>query len=210
MRNLTILCLAIIVTICYCFSSINKKHLESIDVLSSNIQKLKLQTKTLNSNLQASTNSIKKLNLQNQKLRKYFIKKQKNIFIAERKKDILFLSRIKLEQQVLNSFYHIHKVNKKNIYKEIIYFNTKGREIYKKSSIFLLKTNVSKNKYFSKIKKLQEGQIYISGAEKYRNNLVIRIITPIFRKFKKVGYLMGVVDYAFLQEIKEVKNEIKK
>ena len=73
-----------------------------------------------------------------------------------------------------------------------------------------MKTNVSKNKYFSKIKKLQEGQIYISGAEKYRNNLVIRIITTIFRNFKKVGYLMGVVDYTFLQETKKIKNEIKK
>ena len=182
----------------------------TINQYQTDIKLLNSTNKTLTTNITKLNKQIKTLQKKQKQIIKSNTQQNKNIFLQQRKREVLFLSRIRLKQQVINSFYHIYKINKKNIYKEVMFFNTRGKEIYKKSSIQILKTNVSKKKYFAKIKKLKEGQIYVSSVEKYKNNSVIRVITPIFRRFKKVGYLMGVVDYTFLQKIKKVKNEIKK
>ena len=147
------------------------------------------------------------------------IKNQTNIFLEERKKDILFLSRIKLNQQIINSFFHTSKLNNSSLYKEVSFFNLKGKEIYKKSKIETLKMNIYKKEntfckkedYSNDIKELQEGQVFVSNTISCRNNnSIIRIITPIIRKFKKVGYLSVAIDYKHINKLENKINTIKK
>ncbi len=268
-----------------------------------------LETTTSN----AINDSIKALdNKSQQSLEKLSVSIATQIadFLYERDKDILFLSRVKLNQKVINSFYHIKKRgiiihepyvyddqnkqwidstpvtkttkttkrdlqtatlndNKKAfnyvdpivfkmknipIYKEVVFFNLKGKEIYKKSSIEAGKINVSKKKntyckaesYWSKIKNLKEGEIYVSdvigayvpskiignftkekaskigiefkpenhgyaGVENPNGKKfegIIRFVTPVFRKFKKVGYLSLALDHRHIMEFTDTLNPI--
>ena len=146
------------------------------------------------------------------------IKNKTNDFLDERKKDILFLSRIKLNQKIINSFFHTSKLNDSSLYKEVVFFNLKGKEIYKKSKIEVLKmyiykkenTFCQKESYLKDIKELQEGQVFISNQISCQNNnSIIRIVTPIIRKFKKVGYLSTALDYKHITKIKNKINNIK-
>ncbi|MCK5110234.1 MAG: hypothetical protein KAQ94_01850 [Arcobacteraceae bacterium] len=178
-----------------------------------------LQKLKNNINIQANNLMLSKKRLSKIRNNLDLYKKQQiDNFINERKKDILFISRITIRQKLLNSFYHTNKVNGLPIYREISFFNLKGKEIYKKSSIEVLKMNISKKKntycqketYFNEIDNLQEGQIYISKTVSCKNNKdIIRIITPIFRKFKKVGFLSAAVDYRYIDKIKKDLQHIK-
>ncbi len=199
-------------------STINKLKLDKQN-LKTNILNTKKQTTQLNKQSSKQFNKQinetiqqSKISLKNKiKSIKFINKKQQlKTYMAERKKDILFLSRIQLRQKLINSFYHIHKTNSKYIYKEVSFFNLKGKEIYKKSSIETLMMNISntkntygsKEQYFSKINDLQEGQVYVSKIVTYKNKSIIRLVTPIIRKFKKVGFLTVVVDYSHIKNIK--------
>jgi len=162
----------------------------------------------------------------NLKLIKYrFNKTTKNIdnfqeqevddFVNEQIKNIIFLSRLTLRQKLINSFYLTNKLNNKLIYKEISFFNNKGMEIYKKSDIEVLKMDISKKEntfckkedYFHKINNLQEGQTYISKVQTCKDKRILRIITPIVRDFKRVGFLSVALNYA---HINKLINKIKK
>ena len=147
-------------------------------------------------------------------------------------------------------------LNMKNIpiYKEVSFFNTKGQEIYKKSSIEALKMDISKKEntyckaetYWNKIQKLKEGEIYVSdviGAyvpskiigtfskekaskmgvefkpELYgyagienpngkRFEGIIRFITPVFKNFKKIGYISLALDHRHIMEFTDTLNPI--
>ncbi len=138
-------------------------------------------------------------------------------FMSERKNDILFLSRIKLRQKLITSFYHTKKLDDSSLYKEVSYFNLNGKEIYKKSSIEVAMQNVSRKKntycqkeiYFNKLGEAREGEVFASSKIDCKNKKpIIRLITPIVRKFKKVGYLSVALDYQHIENInkKFIKN----
>ncbi len=176
-------------------------------------------------------------------------------FLYERDKDILFLSKIDLNQQILESFYqsknrsiivppqyiyddkkgkwiakevqkneqnHIkanNNDNKKNfhiqnqnylksknipIYKEVSYFDLKGQEIYKISSLNSKKLNISKKKntyinsesYFKDIQKLKKGEIYVSDMiGEYIGSKVIGTFSKA--KAKKMGIEFDPSKYAY-------------
>ncbi len=190
-------------------SSKQIKKLE--DKSTSALQKLENNINTQAKKLKISQNKLSKV-LNNIKI---YEKKRIDNFINNRKKDIIFLSRITLRQKLITSFYHANKLNKQNIYKEIVFFNLKGKEIYKKSKIEVLKMDISKKKntycqkeiYFNNINDIQEGQVYISKTISCKNNKpMIRMITPIIRKFKKVGFLSVALD---LQHIEKIKKDLK-
>ncbi len=174
----------------------------------------KIKKEKDNTKIQANKATILNTQLLKNKNNIQLYKKQQiDNFINERKVDILFLSRITLRQKIINSFYHTNKFDDKNIYKEVVFFNLKGKEIYKKSVIEVLKMDISKKKntycqketYFDEIKNLQEGQIFVSKiVTSKENKAIIRIITPIVRKFKKVGFLSVALDYEHINKIKNI------
>ncbi len=68
------------------------------------------------------------------------------------------------------------------IYKEVVFFDLEGKEIYKKSSIDKLKNDISKKEntyinsenYFEKISELKKGEIYVSDVigEYVKSNII--------------------------------------
>jgi hypothetical protein len=169
--------------------------------------------RTLKNNIKSQSNNLKLANFKLKKMTKNIniLEKQLiNNFINERKKDIMFLSRLTLRQKLINSFYLTNKLDKKFIYKEIVFVNLKGIEIYKKSDIEVLKMDISKKEntfcqkenYFDKIDILQEGQIFVSGMISCNDENILRVITPIVRNFKKVGFLSVALDYVHINNIK--------
>jgi len=195
---------------------LNNKHTKEIDTLNKSHV---IHNKTLAEEAKLTAGILqlnkKELLLINKNIKQYK-QKQLNHFISERKKDLLFLSRIKLRQKLITSFYHTHKLNKKSIFKEVVYFNKRGKEVYKKSSIEAMKMDISKKRntfckketYFKKIKNLNEGQIHISKIIHCKNgSSIIRLVTPIVRKFKKIGYLSVAIDYSHIEDInKDIQN----
>lgn len=229
-------------------------------------------------------------------------------FLYERDNDLLFLSTLTLNDEVLRNFYNskqkdiiIHekyiydeklkqwfppkpKKNEKNtkqiadlkdnekefhyteqlpyktktipIYKEITFFDIKGYEKYKISTINSKKLNISQQKntyikaedYFSKIKNLKKDEIYVSdviGAyipSKVIGNFtkekakkmgvafkpeeqgyggienpngkkfegIIRFVTPVYKKNKKIGYVSLALDHRHIMEYTDTFNPIGK
>jgi hypothetical protein len=219
MKNYLILALFIL-TIFYS----NYKYTKELDNLNKmyhtqTIAIAKIKNRSLNSlqtlknNIKSQSNNLKLANFKLKKMTKNIdiLKKQLiNNFINERKKDIMFLSRLTLKQKLINSFYLTNKLDKKFIYKEIVFVNLKGIEIYKKSDIEVLKMDISKKEntfcqkenYFDKIDILQEGQIFVSGMISCDDKNILRVITPIVRNFKKVGFLSVALDYVHINNIK--------
>ena len=177
-------------------------------------------------------------------------------FLYERDKDILFLSKLEINQKTLNSFYNAKKrdiivhdeyfyndiknnwesvsypnkivrnnndaslkdnkrefnytdplqLNKISIplYKEVSYFDLKGNEIYKVSNISQKLNNISKRKntyinserYFNKIQKLKEGEIYVSDV--IGEYVGTKIIGPFTKeKAKKINIDFNPKEYAY-------------
>lgn len=204
------------------------------------------------------SDSIKVLDQKSQKLiEKQSVHIASNIasFLYERDRDIIFLSKLDLNQKILNDFYKskykkikitpkfkydnlkstwIRKEEKKEIivinntklvdnkkefrnsrpvlqktkniplYKEIVFFDLNGMEIYKKSSIDKNKNDISKKantyikseKYFSEIKKLKEGDIYVSDViGEYVSSKVIGKFTK--EKAKKMNIEFNPSEHAF-------------
>jgi hypothetical protein len=219
MKNYLILALFIL-TIFYS----NYKYTKELDNLNKmyhtqTIAIAKIKNRSLNSlqtlknNIKSQSNNLKLANFKLKKMTKNIniLEKQLiNNFINERKKDIMFLSRLTLRQKLINSFYLTNKLDKKFIYKEVVFFNLKGIEIYKKSDIEVLKMDISKKEntfcqkedYFDKITLLQEGQIFISDMISCDDKNILRVITPIVRNFKKVGFLSVALDYVHINNIK--------
>lgn len=140
------------------------------------------------------------------------------------------------------------------LYKEISFFDTDGKEIYKTSSINEKKLDISKQKntyikaedYFSKIKNLKAGEIYVSdvigayvpskvigsftkekakkmgvdfkpelhgyaGVENPNGKHfegIIRFITPVYKKNKKIGYISLALDHRHIMEYTDTINPV--
>jgi signal transduction histidine kinase len=140
------------------------------------------------------------------------------------------------------------------IYKEIVFLNLNGKEMYKKSNIEAYKFDISKKEntylkaedYWLKIQNLKEGEIYVSDVigeyvpskiighftkEKAKKSGVkfepknyayagkenpngkkfegiIRFVTPVFRNFKKVGYLSFALDHRHIMEFTDTYNPV--
>ncbi|HFU76743.1 MAG TPA: HAMP domain-containing histidine kinase, partial [Arcobacter sp.] len=140
------------------------------------------------------------------------------------------------------------------LYKEISFFDTDGKEIYKTSSINEKKLDISKQKttyikaedYFSKIKNLKAGEIYVTdvigayvpskvigsftkekakkmgvdfkpelhgyaGVENPNGKHfegIIRFITPVYKKNKKIGYISLALDHRHIMEYTDTINPV--
>jgi PP-loop superfamily ATP-utilizing enzyme len=177
------------------------------------LQKLKNNIQAQSKNLKLTTYKLKRITKNINILSKQLV----DNFINERKKDIMFLSRLTLRQKLINSFYLTNKLDKKFLYKEVVFFNLKGIEIYKKSDIEALKMDISKKEntfcknedYFDKINYLQEGQMFVSDVITCNDEKIIRVITPIVRNFKKVGFLSVALNYLHINKIKLKLNKMK-
>jgi hypothetical protein len=195
------------------------KNIENKTLLK--VKQLQAKSQSKNLKIDELKNAINNNYIQQEKFKKELnenIKKRISIYIDERKKDILFLSRIKLRQKIINSFFFTAKIKNKFIYKEVSFFNLKGEEIYKKSRIEALKMNIfkkantycHKENYKKQIFNLKEGEIFISKPISCKNNkTIIRLITPIIRKFKHVGFLEVAIDYTYINRLKNY-NFLKK
>jgi len=194
----------------------NKEKIKIIENKTlSKVKQLEAKSQSKNLKINELKNAINNNYKQQEKLKKQFnenIKRKINIYINERKKDILFLSRITLRQKIINSFFFTTKIDNKFIYKEVSFFNIKGKEIYKKSRIEALKMNIfkknntycSKENYKKQIFNLQEGQVFISKPISCKNHkTIVRLITPIIRKFKHVGFLELALDYTYINKLKK-------
>ena len=230
--------------------------------LSLSTQSLFTQSKTIISNTanMAIDDSIKALDEKSQtsmEMLSYNIANNVASFLYERDSDILLLSKLSMNQNVLNSFYNskskdilIHKqyyyndvesswqsksvneriqriqknailkdnekefnyidpvkLNKKSIpiYKEIVFFDLSGKERYKVSALNKKKLDVSKKKntyikaesYFSKIKQLQKGEIYVSEViGEYVGSKIIGTFTKEKAKKSKIDFKPELHGYA--------------
>jgi signal transduction histidine kinase len=131
-----------------------------------------------------------------------------NTWILEQKKSIIddrIITPLK-ENSRNFSFFDFQKISKVSlpIYKEITFIDLEGKEIYKKSSINKKLLNISNMKqtfvkaenYFSKIKNLKEGEIYVSDViGEYVGTKVLGEFTK--PKAKKVGIKFEPEKYGY-------------